>query len=66
MPKQKNSSAAKKRFTVLKGGKIKRAHQNKRHILTKKETGRKRALRQTGYVSTTQAKTIKKLVGDQD
>ena len=66
MPKQKNSSAAKKRFNVLKGGKIKRAHQNKRHILTKKETGRKRALRGSAYVSSSQEKTIKKLVGNQD
>lgn len=66
MPKQRNSSAAKKRFNVLKGGKIKRGHQNKRHILTKKETGRKRALRQPAYVSTTQEKTIKKLVGNQN
>ena len=29
MPKQKNNSAAKKRFTVLASGKIKRAKQNK-------------------------------------
>ena len=36
MPKQKNNSAAKKRFNVLKSGKVKRGHQNKRHILTKK------------------------------
>jgi len=66
MPKQKNSSAAKKRFNVLKSGKVKRGQQNKRHILTKKETGRKRSLRQPAYVSTTQEKTIKKLVGNQD
>ena len=65
MPKQRNSSAAKKRFNVLKSGKVKRAHQNKRHILTKKETGRKRALRKSAYVSTTQEKTIKHLVGNQ-
>ncbi len=66
MPKQKNSSAAKKRFVVLKSGKVKRAQQNKRHILTKKETGRKRDLRKTAYVSNTQEKTIKKLVGNQN
>ena len=66
MPKQKNSSAAKKRFNVLKGGKVKRAHKNKRHILTKKETGRKRDLRRSAYVSSTQEKTIKKLVGEQN
>lgn len=63
MPKQKSNSAAKKRFTILKSGKVKRAKQNKRHILTKKETKRKRGLRKGTYVSKTQEKTIKKLVG---
>lgn len=63
MPKQKSNSAAKKRFVVLKSGKIKRAKQNRRHILTKKETGRKRNLRGVAYVDDSQAKTIKKLVG---
>ena len=66
MPKQKSNSAAKKRFVVLKSGKIKRAKQNKRHILTKREAKRKRGLRQAAYVSSTQEKTIKKLVGSQD
>lgn len=65
MPKQKNNSAAKKRFVVTKSGKIKRAQQNKRHLLTGKETCAKRAARSTAYVSSTQAKTIKKLVGHQ-
>lgn len=66
MPKQKNNSAAKKRFNVLKSGKVKQNHQNRRHILTKKETGRKRHLRGSSYVASTQVKTIKKLVGNQD
>ena len=66
MPKQKNNSAAKKRFTVLSSGKIKRAKQNKAHILTKKETSRTRKLRQGGYVFSGEAKTIKKLVGNQN
>lgn len=66
MPKQKNNSAAKKRFVVLKNGKIKRGHQNKRHCLTVKETGRKREARRTNYVFKGQAKTVAKLVGNQD
>lgn len=66
MPKQKTNSAAKKRFTVLASGKIKRAKQNKAHILTKKETCRTRKLRQGGYVSSGESKTIKKLVGNQN
>ena len=66
MPKQKNSSAAKKRFIVLASGKVKRGHQNKRHLLADKETGRKRKLRQGAYVEGKQVKTVKTLVGNQD
>lgn len=66
MPKQKNSSAAKKRFIVLSSGKVKRGRQNKRHLLAHKETGRKRALRQGAYVEGKQIKTVKNLVGNQD
>ena len=65
MPKQKTNSAAKKRFVVLKSGKVKRAHQHKRHLLTCKETGRKRNARRTAYVFKGQEKTIAKLVGNQ-
>ena len=65
MNKQKNSSAAKKRFIVLKSGKVKRGRQNKRHLLSTKETGRKRNLRQGAYVEGKQIKTVKTLVGHQ-
>ena len=65
MPKQKNSSAAKKRFIVLASGKVKRGRQNKRHLLAHKETGRKRTLRQGSYVEGKQIKTVKTLVGNQ-
>ena len=65
MPKQKNNSAAKKRFTILASGKIKRAKQNTAHILTKKETQRTRKLRKGGYVHHSNEKAIKKLVGNQ-
>ena len=66
MPKQKTNSGAKKRFIVLSSGKVKRGHQNKRHLLADKETGRKRTLRQGAYVEGKQVKTVKKLVGNQD
>ena len=66
MPKQKNSSAAKKRFIVLASGKVKRGRQNKRHLLSSKETGRKRQLRRGAYVEGKQIKTVKNLVGNQD
>ena len=65
MPKQKNSSAAKKRFIVLASGKVKRGRQNKRHLLTTKETGRKRQLRRGAYVEGKQIKTVKRIVGNQ-
>lgn len=44
MPKVKTNSSAKKRFKITGSGKIKRKHAFKRHILTKKETKRKRRL----------------------
>ncbi len=64
MPKQKNSSTAKKRFKLTPSGKVKRSKQNKRHLLTDKETGRKRELRKSAYVSKGEEKTIKKLIGN--
>ena len=45
MPKMKTKSGAKKRFRVRPGGTVKRGQAFKRHILTKKSTGRKRNLR---------------------
>lgn len=65
MPKQKTNSAAKKRFTVTGSGNIKRGHQNRRHLLSGKETARKRNSRRSVFVSNTQSKTIEKLVGNQ-
>lgn len=40
MPKIKTHSGAKKRFSLTKTGKVKRAHAFKSHILTKKDTKR--------------------------
>ena len=45
MAKIKTHSGAKKRFSLTKGGKVKRSQAYRRHILTKKSTKRKRALR---------------------
>ena len=50
MPKMKTKSGAKKRFRVRPGGTVKRGQAFKRHILTKKSTSRKRALRGTTQV----------------
>ena len=51
MPKVKTNSSAKKRFKVTGTGEITYQKAYKRHILTKKSTKRKRALRKKGIVS---------------
>lgn len=65
MPKMKTHSGAKKRFRITASGKIKRAKQNKNHILNKKPTKRTRNLRQGGYVDRTQEKTMTTLLSGQ-
>ena len=51
MPKVKTNSSAKKRFKVTATGEITYQKAYRRHILTKKTTKRKRALRKKGIVS---------------
>ena len=62
MPKMKSHSGAKKRFSLTGTGKVKRGHQGKSHILSKKTTKRKRHLRKQAYCSTANAAVIKKLI----
>lgn len=62
MPKIKTHSGAKKRFSVSKNGKIKRAHVGRRHILTKKSTKRLRHLRKEGFADTTNVAQVKRLI----
>ena len=62
MPKIKSHSGAKKRFKVSKNGKPMVAHANKSHILTKKNTKRKRSLRQQVVADKTNQKQIKRLI----
>ena len=62
MPKVKTHTGAKKRFNLTKNGKVKRAHAFKSHILTKKDTKRKRGLRQGGYADATNVEAIKKMI----
>ena len=59
MPKSKTKSGAKKRFKLTGTGKLKRKHAFKRHILTKKETKRKRALTKFGTVHPSDDKNIR-------
>ena len=62
MPKIKTHRAAAKRFSLTKSGKVKRAKAYRSHILTKKDTKRKRRLRKGGIADVTNAKVIKKLI----
>ena len=62
MPKVKTHSGAKKRFRLTKNGRVKRAHANKNHILTKKNTKRKRGLRHGAYADVTNEAAIKQML----
>lgn len=62
MPKMKTNSSAKKRFSVTGTGKIKRKRAYKRHILTKKETKRKRALTKSGLVHPSDVSRVEALL----
>lgn len=62
MPKIKTHSGAKKRFKLTKSGLVKRSHANRRHILTKKSTKRKRGLRQGAYADVTNQAAIKQMI----
>ena len=60
--KIKPHRGAKTRFNLTKHGKVKRAHANKRHILNKKTTKRKRGLRAGAYADRTNEAAIKRMI----
>lgn len=62
MPAIKTNSSAKKRFKVTGSGKIKRKKAFKRHILTKKETSRKRELSKPGLVHERDEYRVKRML----
>jgi large subunit ribosomal protein L35 len=62
MPKMKTNRGARKRFTVTKSGKIKYNRANRRHILTKKSSKRKRQLRAGGILSKGDAQLVRRLL----
>lgn len=62
MAKLKTNRAAKKRFKVLKSGKIKRRHSMLRHILTSKGKGRKRHLRRSAMVNDSDVRAVRALL----
>lgn len=62
MPKMKTHTGAKKRVRVTGTGRLKRGKAFTSHILTKKTTKRKRALRKSTLVSESDMKRIKTLL----
>lgn len=62
MPKMKTKSGAAKRFRVQGSGGVKRSRAFLRHILTKKTTKRKRALRGMTQVHETNIKAVRAMM----
>jgi large subunit ribosomal protein L35 len=62
MPKLKTHRGAAKRFSLTATGRVKRNKAFTSHILTKKTTKRKRALRRATLVDSANLKEIKRLI----
>ncbi|NIO16227.1 MAG: 50S ribosomal protein L35 [Deltaproteobacteria bacterium] len=62
MPKIKTNRGAAKRFKVTATGKIRKNSANKSHLLTHKSTKRKRRLRKSVMIDSTNVKAVKKLI----
>jgi len=62
MPKMKTHRGAAKRFTRTGGGKLKRAQAGKSHLLAHKGRDRKRRLRKTVLVDSSEKKRITRLL----
>ena len=62
MPKVKTRKGAAKRFKVTASGKIKREKAYASHILTKKNRKRKRSLKQSTLVSSSDAKKVNQMI----
>lgn len=62
MPKMKTNRGAAKRFRKTGSGRLKRYRSNRSHILTKKDTKRKRALRKPAYIHASDHHLVKRLM----
>ena len=62
MPKMKTNRGAAKRFKVTKSGRVKFSRANRRHILTKKRSKRKRQLRGADYMASGDAGLVSTLL----
>jgi large subunit ribosomal protein L35 len=63
MPKMKTHRGAAKRFELTGTGKVRRRKVNRAHLLESKSSRRKRRLKPYTTVSPTEAKTVKKMLG---
>lgn len=62
MPKLKTNRGAAKRFKTTGTGKLRRSKAFRSHLLTKKSAKRKRNLRKSGHVDSTNVGSIRKLL----
>jgi large subunit ribosomal protein L35 len=62
MPKMKTNRAAAKRFKITKSGRIKYNRANRRHILTKKSSKRKRQLRGGDFLAAGDAGLVRRML----
>jgi large subunit ribosomal protein L35 len=62
MPKMKSNRGAAKRFRVTASGKIKRHSSHHSHILTKKNSKRKRNLRKEKLIAKSDAKRVHAMI----
>lgn len=62
MPKMKSNRGAAKRFRATGSGRIKRKRAFHSHILTKKDTKRKRRLRSTTLIAKADEKAVRKML----
>ena len=62
MPKMKTNRGAAKRFRKTASGKFKCGHAFTSHILTKKDTKRKRRLRDTNHVADCDTRMVRRML----
>ena len=62
MPKMKSNRGAAKRFKTTGSGKLRRSKAFRSHILTKKSAKRKRNLRKSGLVDSTNARAVRRML----
>lgn len=62
MPKQKTHSGTKKRFRVTRTGKVLSSQKNRKHLLEKKSSRRKRRLAGYSEIAGPDAKKVKRLL----